>query len=183
MANGPRYRVPFRRRREGKTNYIRRLKLIRSQRNRLVVRCTLKNTVVQVIESEISGDKVLAASHTKQLAKDFGWNYFLGNVPSAYLTGYLCGLRAKKAGVDDAILDVGIFVHSDQVKAAFKGFLDAGIEVPHDDSWFAEALANRITGEHIQAYAELLSNDDPEKYQRIFAATLKRRARSAQDCR
>jgi large subunit ribosomal protein L18 len=176
MANGPRYRVPFRRRREGKTNYIRRLKLIRSRRNRLVIRCTLKNTIVQVVDAMITGDKILAASHSKQLGKDFGWKYFTGNVPSAYLTGYLCGLRAKKANVEDAILDVGIFVHSDQVKAAFKGFLDAGIEVPHDNSWFAESLESRIKGEHIQAYAEKLTNDDPEKYQRNFAATLKRKA-------
>lgn len=61
MANGPRYRVPFRRRREGKTNYIRRLKLIRSRRNRLVIRCTLKNTIVQVVDAMITGDKILAA--------------------------------------------------------------------------------------------------------------------------
>jgi large subunit ribosomal protein L18 len=176
MANGPRYRVPFRRRREGKTNYIRRLKLIRSRRNRLVIRCTLKNTIVQVVDAKITGDIVLSAVHSRQLAKNFGWNYFLGNLPSAYLTGYLCGLEAKKAGVEDAILDVGIIIHSDQVKAAFKGYLDAGMEVPHEDSWFSEGLAERITGEHIRAYAELLSNEDPEKYKKQFSKTLKNKA-------
>jgi large subunit ribosomal protein L18 len=176
MAKGPRYRVAFRRRREGKTNYIRRLKLIRSRRNRLVIRCTLKNTIVQVVDAKIAGDKVLAASHSKQLGKEYGWNYYGGNLPSAYLTGYLCGLKAKKAGVEDAILDVGIFVHSDQVKAAFKGYIDAGMEVPHDESWFAESLESRVTGEHIRAYAEQLSNDDPEKYKKVFSKTLKSKA-------
>jgi large subunit ribosomal protein L18 len=128
------------------------------------------------VKATITGDKILVNSNSRQLSKDFGWNFYTGNLPSAYLTGYLCGLRAKKAEIDDAILDVGIFVHMDQVKAAFKGFLDAGIVVPHDDEWFAETMNDRISGTHIKAYAEQLSSEDPEKYNKIFGATLKRKA-------
>jgi len=36
MATGPRYRVPFRRRREGRTNYHRRLRLLLSKKPRMV---------------------------------------------------------------------------------------------------------------------------------------------------
>ncbi|MHA1745746.1 MAG: 50S ribosomal protein L18 [Promethearchaeota archaeon] len=173
--SGPKYRVPFRRRREGKTNYHRRLRLIISHRNRLVVRASSKHTTVTVVKSLVDGDQMLAQSHSSQLSKEFSWVFHPGNLPSAYLTGYLCGMRAKKAGIDDAILDVGILVHDNRVKAAFKGFLDAGIEVPHDDAWFSEHMETRMNGEHIQNYAKLLSKDNSKKYKKIFSATLKRK--------
>jgi large subunit ribosomal protein L18 len=49
MGHGPRYRVPWRRRREGKTNYYKRLKLIRSGKPRLVVRRTNKYIIAQIV--------------------------------------------------------------------------------------------------------------------------------------
>ncbi len=175
MANGPKYRVPFRRRREGKTNYHRRLKLVLSRRNRLIVRCSNKHTVVQIMESAVVGDKLLAQSHSTQLEKDYNWYFNPSNLPSAYLTGYLCGLRAKKAGIEDAILDVGILVHDNRVKAAFKGFVDSGMEIPHGDEWFGENTENRINGQHIADYAALLSKEDSKKYKKVFSATLKKK--------
>ncbi|MHA1647545.1 MAG: 50S ribosomal protein L18 [Promethearchaeota archaeon] len=174
MANGPKYRLSFRRRREGKTNYHRRLKLIQSRRNRLVIRASNKNIVTQVIESQLVGDHLLAQSYSKQLAKEFDWVFNSGNLPSAYLTGYLCGLRAKKAGISDAILDVGILVHDNRVKAAFSGFIDSGIEVPHDEKWFSDQ-ESRFNGEHIQSYAQLLEKDNPKKYKKQFSSTLKKK--------
>ncbi len=173
MANGPRYRVPFRRRREGKTNYHRRLRLIVSGRNRLVIRCSNMHTVVQVIESRIEGDKTLVSSHSTQLTSDFGWQYATGNLPAAYLVGYLCGLRAKKSGIEDAILDVGILVHDNRVKAAFRGFLDSGITVPHDKNWFPASFSDRIQGKHIQEYALLMSKQDSKKYKQYYSKILK----------
>jgi large subunit ribosomal protein L18 len=173
MARGPRYRVDFRRRREGKTNYHRRLVLIRSQRNRVIIRCSLKHTTVQVAEANVNGDKILVSAVSQQLTKSYGWNYNTSNLPSAYLTGYLCGMRAKKAGIEDAILDVGILVHDNRVKAAFKGFMDAGLDVPHNDKWFGESLANRISGKHIADYAAKLSKEEPDHYKAQFSMVLK----------
>ena len=172
MANGPKYRLSFRRLREGKTNYHRRLKLIQSRRNRLVIRASNKNIVAQVIESKLVGDHLLAQSYSKQLNKEFNWVFNSGNLPSAYLTGYLCGLRAKKTGISDAILDVGILVHDNRVKAAFQGFIDSGVEVPHDEKWFSEQ-ESRFNGEHIQEYAQLLEKDHPKEYKKQFSTTLK----------
>jgi len=175
MAKGPKYRVAFRRRREGKTNYHRRLVLIQSRRNRLIVRSSLRHTTVQVAESLLGGDKILAHSHSSQLIKDFDWKLGTGSIPASYLTGYLCGKKAAKAGITDAILDVGILVHNDRVKAAFKGFLDAGIDVNHDDGWFPESMETRINGTHIQDYAAQLSKDDSKKYNKVFSAVLKQK--------
>ena len=172
MANGPKFRVPFRRRREGKTNYHRRLKLIRSHKKRLVIRTSNKHTNVQVMDSLMHGDKLVAESHSIQLKKIMEWGYNTSNLPSAYLTGYLGGLRAKKAGVEHAILDVGILVHDSQVKAALLGFLDADVDVPVNREWFSEHLEQRVTGQHIQDYAEMLSKEDSKKYKKMFAAVL-----------
>lgn len=82
----------------------------------------------------------------------------------------------KKANIEEAILDIGIFVHKDRVKAAFKGFLDAGIEVAHNDEWFPPALKTRIVGEHIKKYAEQLSKENPDKYKKLFSSNLKNNA-------
>jgi large subunit ribosomal protein L18 len=175
MANGPRYRVSMKRRREGKTNYQRRLTMVLSGKLRLVIRATLNQTIVQVVEAHLQGDKILVCATTKHLNKLFGWQYDLGNMPSSYLTGYLCGLRAKKAGIDLCILDIGILIHRNRVIAAFKGFVDAGINVPHDAEKFFKKtnLKDRVNGTHIKNYAELLIKEDKATYEKQFSNYIK----------
>ena len=62
MANGPRYKVPFRRRREGRTDYRQRARLLRGRVPRAVVRNTLRHTSVQFITYDAKGDQVLATA-------------------------------------------------------------------------------------------------------------------------
>ena len=93
MAKGPAYRVPFRRRREGKTDYKARKALVISRLPRVVTRGSLKHMNVQVIEATPTGDKVIVSANSQEL-KNYGWKVSCGNLPSAYLTGLLCGMRA-----------------------------------------------------------------------------------------
>ena len=172
MAHGPRYRRPFRRRAEGKTNYNKRLKLLKSRKTRLVIRASNNHIHVQFVESKIGGDKILISAFSKELKSNFGYSANTGNVPAAYLTGYLAGSRAKKAKIDEAILDLGIFYHKTRVLAAFKGVLKAGIDIPHRDEFFPENLEKRITGSHIENYAKLLKQNDPEKFSQVFSGYL-----------
>ena len=51
--------VPYRRKRENKTNYLKRLKLLISRKGRLVVRFTNKRVLAQLVEFTSKGDKVL----------------------------------------------------------------------------------------------------------------------------
>ena len=67
MAHGPRYRVPFRRRREGKTNYHKRLALLKSGKPRLVVRKTLNHHVAQIVLYDPKGDRTIVSAHTREL--------------------------------------------------------------------------------------------------------------------
>ncbi|TFF86345.1 MAG: 50S ribosomal protein L18 [Promethearchaeota archaeon] len=174
MAKGPRYRRPLRRRDEGKTNYHRRLKLIKSKSIRAVIRASNNNITVQLIESKAGGDKVLVSAFSKELSKKFGWKANTGNIPTAFLTGYLAGVRAKKQSLTKAILDLGIFYHHNRVLAAFKGLLKAGIEIPYREQFFPENFDERINGSHIENYAKYLKNEDPEIYQQRFSAYLKK---------
>jgi len=174
MARGPRYRVPFRRRREGKTNYRKRKALLISRLPRVVARGTLKHMIVQVVNARAEGDEVVASAHSSELAKRFGWKGACGNVPAAYLTGLLCGLKAAAKGVKEAILDIGLHFPSKgaRVFAVLKGLLDAGIEVPHGEDKLPDE--GRVRGEHIVNYARQLATEDPEEYKRRFSLYLKR---------
>lgn len=174
MAKGPSYSVPFRRRREGKTDYRLRKKLILSDRPRLVIRKTNKNIIAQIVRATVIGDIVITSAHSRELRRKYGWLGDLNNLPAAYLTGLLCGLKAVREGIKEAILDIGLHTPSKgaAVFAAVKGFIDAGIEVPHDESILPDE--SRIRGEHIAKYAEMLASESPEKYSRHFSEYLAR---------
>jgi large subunit ribosomal protein L18 len=172
MKHGTTYIVSHRRRRESKTDYRQRLGLLRSGKNRMVVRRSNSNMVCQIVSYGRTGDKTLVTSDSKQLKK-FGWKGNTGNLPAAYLTGYLCGVAAKKAKVTEAILDAGLYdsVKGSRIYACLKGALDAGLKIPHSEEILPPE--ERFTGKHVEKYAENLKKSDPEKYKRQFSSLLK----------
>ncbi|MEW5937800.1 MAG: 50S ribosomal protein L18 [Candidatus Thermoplasmatota archaeon] len=129
----PTYRVPMRRRREGKTDYRRRKSLLRSGKPRAVVRRSLKYVTVQFVANGPGGDRVLAASSSRELPT-LGWKAGCSSTTASYLAGYLAGKRAVKKGISSAVLDIGLQTPTKGgvVFAALRGLLDAGIEMPHD---------------------------------------------------
>ncbi|EJN58679.1 50S ribosomal protein L18 [Halogranum salarium B-1] len=104
------------------------------------------------------GDEIHAAASSEDLA-EHGWEAPTGNLPSAYLTGYLAGKRALDAGLEEAVLDIGLNTATpgNKVFAVQEGAIDAGLDVPHNESVLADWSRNR--GEHIAEYAEQL--DEP----------------------
>jgi large subunit ribosomal protein L18 len=172
MARGSTYRVPLRRRREGKTDYQARKALVLSGKPRLVPRSTIKNVAVQIIIAKPQGDEVLAAAHSRELKK-YGWKAPTGNVPAAYLTGLLCGLKAKAKGVTEAILDIGLVAptRGSKVFAALGGVLDAGFDVPHDEE---KIVQERSEGKHIAEYGKSVIAD-PEFYSAKFSKYLEQK--------
>lgn len=150
MSMNARHNVPFRRRREGKTDYRARLALLKSKIPRAVVRRSLKNIQVQLVEFHMEGDTILATASTLELKK-FGWTRAACNTPAAYLIGYLAAKRAIQKGVENAVLDIGLRrpTAGNRSFAALKGMLDAGLEIPHGESIFPSE--ERIKGAHINA--------------------------------
>lgn len=172
MAHGSKYKVAFRRRREGKTNYATRMKLVDVDKARLVVRVSNANVIVQVINVSKDGDVTVASAHSKELNK-LGWKAGNKNTSAVYLTAYLCGKKAVAAGVDYAVADIGLKspIKGAKVFAAVKGAADAGLNVPYGESIIPSE--DRINGEHIAEYAESLDEDELKaKFSQYFAKGL-----------
>lgn len=140
--------IAFKRKRKGKTDYGKRLRLIASHKPRFVVRKTNKNLIAQIIEFHPEGDKVLVSAHTNELKK-FGWISSKSNIPAAYLAGLLAGVKAKKSKIKDAVLDIGLYtpVKGSVIFAALKGAVDAGLSIPHSEDVFPSE--ERVSGKHI----------------------------------
>lgn len=148
MGRGPRYHVPFRRRREGRTDYRQRLRLLKSGLPRAVVRITNRKVIVQIAEYHPDGDRIITSALSSELVK-MGWNGSLKNLPSAYLTGLLAGKRAVEKGVKKAVLDIGLHVpvKGSRVFAALQRLLDAGLDIPHGEEKLPDE--GRLFGAHL----------------------------------
>jgi large subunit ribosomal protein L5e len=102
-----RFQTKFKRRREGKTDYYARKRLViqdkdkyNSPKYRLVVRITTSRIIAQVIFATITGDKVFCQADSTELRR-FGLTAGLSNYASAYATGLLLARRLlKKVGLD-----------------------------------------------------------------------------------
>ncbi|XP_022151990.1 60S ribosomal protein L5-like isoform X2 [Momordica charantia] len=97
-----RYQVKFKRRREGKTDYRARIRLINQDKNkyntpkyRFVVRFSNKDITAQIISASIAGDIVLASAYSHELPK-YGLEVGLTNYAAAYCTGLLLARRVLK---------------------------------------------------------------------------------------
>ncbi|KAH8893214.1 hypothetical protein GQ53DRAFT_763554 [Thozetella sp. PMI_491] len=139
-----RFQTKYRRRREGKTDYYARKRLISQAKNkynapkyRLVVRFTNRDIITQVISSEINGDKILASAYAHEL-KAYGIDHGLTNWAAAYATGLLIARRVlKKLGLDGDFAGVeepdGEFTLTEAAETdegerrPFKAFLDVGL--------------------------------------------------------
>ncbi len=162
MATGPRYKVAFRRRRECRTDYYIRRKLLTSREVRAVVRRSNKNISIQFAEFGMEGDRIITSVTTKDLVK-MGWKNACSNIPAAYLLGYLAGKKAMKADIEYAVLDIGMQnpKSGGVLFAVVKGMLDAGLEVPVSEDVLPED--DRIYGKHIDDAVEAAVNGLKEK--------------------
>ena len=162
MAQGPRQRNQFRRRKSGETDYRRRLKLLKSGNARAVVRVSNTRTTCQLVTWKVDGDKVELSATGDDLISRFGWPEANSrkNLPASYLVGYALGKSALAAGHDQAVLDIGLAASTpgSRVFAALKGMVDAGLEIPHGDSVLPSE--ERLSGAHID-----------DSYASVFEAT------------
>src|SRR6266576_1943077 len=160
MADSPRYALPYRRRREGKTDYKLRRALVKSGKPRAVVRLTNKYVTVQITDATITGDIVRASASSRELPK-LGWK------------GALAARRAVQRGVKEAILDLGLKgpTKGSKLFAVLKGLADSGLTVPHSPEKLPPM--ERIGGNHIATYAKSLAGEH-DLYKKRFSAYLSR---------
>jgi large subunit ribosomal protein L18 len=146
-------KVQKRRRKENKTDYLKRLKLLKSETPRLVFRKTNKYIIAQYILSKEAQDKVSFGVTSKELSK-YGWpesaNGGLKSVTASYLSGYLIGKTIIKKKLTHPIIDLGMIpaLHKSKVYGFIKGVIDSGIKINCKKEAFPEE--KRIKGEHLK---------------------------------
>jgi large subunit ribosomal protein L18 len=121
--------LKFKRRRQGITNYKKRLALVKSGLDRVVVRQSSRRVLGQIVRYEEKGDKVIASADSAELLKQYGWPS-RSNRATAYLTGLLLAKKAK-AGEGELVLDTGLSSPvKDSIPFVFaKGCIDGGLKI------------------------------------------------------
>lgn len=136
-----RFQVKYRRRREGKTDYYARKRLINQYANkyntpkkRLVVRITNKDVIAQIVYSKLDGDYVMESAYAHELP-GFGLKVGLTNYAACYATGLLLARRLLKklkldtayVGQEEADGELYQVEENEEGPAPLRAFLDIGL--------------------------------------------------------
>ncbi|HEX7032695.1 MAG TPA: 50S ribosomal protein L18 [Nitrososphaera sp.] len=155
--------------REDKTNYRKRAAILIGRHSFVTVKVSDQNVAAQLLKPTPTGDIVLASAHSRELEKQ-GWKGALNNLPACYLTGMLLAKKTLEKGVKNAVLYIGKDHFTSRVAACMKGIVDGGVSMPVSEESLPEE--ERISGQHIAEYAEILKKN-PEEYNSRFSAILK----------
>jgi len=155
-----RFQVKFKRRREGKTDYYARKRLITQDKNkyntpkyRLVVRFTNKDVICQIAYARIEGDMILAAAYSHELPR-YGVTVGLSNYAAAYCTGLLLARRLLTklnlheiyTGNEEVNGDEYNVESVDGSPGAFRCFLDVGLARTTTGARIFGALKGAVDG-------------------------------------
>merc|ERR1719510_2185934 len=136
-----RFQVKYKRRREGRTDYYARKRLVTQDKNkyntpkyRLVVRFTNKDVICQIAYAKLEGDVIIAAAYAHELP-NYGVKVGLTNYAAAYCTGLLIARRLLTtlnlheiyAGNPDADGEEFNVESIEGSPGAFRCFLDIGL--------------------------------------------------------
>ena len=141
-----------RRRKENKTDYLKRIKLLKGGSPRVVFRKTNRYVLAQYVTSKEAQDKVEIGVNSKYLVK-YGWPKEIGSlksIPASYLTGLLIGKKIIKEKLKKPIVDFGMIkaLHKTKTYAFLKGLIDSGVEIKCNEETFPSE--ERIKGEHMK---------------------------------
>ena len=148
MAKNTVYTVKYRRKREVRTNYKKRLALLKSRMPRLIIRKSNNALTLQVAEYHPDGDKILFSFVSTNLEK-FNWKFSKKSLPASYLSGLALGKMIKQHKIENLVVDLGLQVPHQKSKlyAAIKGIIDAGVNLNVDEKVFPSE--ERLNGTHI----------------------------------
>lgn len=154
-----RFQVKYRRRREGKTDYYARKRLVTQDKNkynspkyRFVVRITGADTVAQIIYATTEGDIVASAAYAHELTR-FGLPVGHTNYAAVYATGLLLARRhLAKLGLAESYtgkteeLGEDYNVEQNGERRPFNALLDVGLARTSTGSRVFAALKGAVDG-------------------------------------
>ena len=159
-------RTQKRRRKENRTDYLKRLKLLKGETPRIVFRKTNKYIISEYTVSKEAQDSVVMGMDSRKL-NEYGWpktaQGSLKSITASYLTGYLTGKTILKQKLAEPILDAGMnrVLHKNKIYAFLKGLIDSGIKINCKKEFFPEE--ERIKGDHLKnkiPFSEIKSKID-----------------------
>jgi large subunit ribosomal protein L5e len=134
-----RFQVKFARRRQNKTDYYARQRLVTQDKNkyktpkyRLVVRITNRDIICQIFAADLTHDVCMASAYAHELPR-YGIKFGLTNYAAAYATGLLLARRVNKKYALDYEGNKEVDGNDYNVeedggpKAPFKALLDVGL--------------------------------------------------------
>jgi large subunit ribosomal protein L18 len=142
-----------RRKRQGKTDYGKRIKLLKGKHPRIVFRRSNRYVLAQYVTSKEAKDKVEVGVDSRNLKK-YGWpEEFKGSLkslPAAYLTGLLIGKKINSKKLKHPIVDLGMIknINKNRSFAFLKGLLDSGIKIKCKEK--ALPSEDSIKGKHLK---------------------------------
>ena len=145
------------RRKEGKTDYGKRIKLLSGKKPRVLFRRTNRYIIGQLVKSKEAKDFTVIGLTSKELI-EYGWpkdaKGSLKSIPASYLTGFLLGKKMLDKDEKEAILDIGILrsIERSRVYAFLNGIKDSGINIKCEQKMFPEE--KRILGKHMKINLE-----------------------------
>merc|ERR1712023_408667 len=189
-----RFQVKYKRRREGKTDYYARKRLVCQDKNkfgtpkyRFVVRFTNKDIICQVMSSKIKGDVCHAAAYAHELPR-YGLKVGLTNYSAAYCVGLLCarrlltkyGLADSFAGTEEVTAefeDAFIVNEDEDGPNAFHALLDVGLKPTTLGSKVFSAMKGAFDGgleiphsnKKFYGYDADEKEEEPEEYEAKFS--------------
>ena len=141
------------RRKQSKTDYGKRIKLLKSGKPRIVFRRTNNYIIAQYVTSKQAQDKTEFTVNSKNLLK-FGWpedfKRSLKSVSAVYLTGFFIGKKIIKNKLKTPIVDFGMIrtPHKTKTHGFLKGLIDAGIKLKCKQEAFPDE--DTIKGKHLK---------------------------------
>ena len=162
--------VQYRRKASGRTDYRKRLRLLLSGKDRLVVRFSGNSVTAHIVNYNQTGDLVSFGVNSNGLAKH-GWKFGIKSIPASYLTGLLLAKQAKAKGYSgELILDTGFATIQKQGRmfAVLRGVMDGGLSIRHGDEGILPD-EKTVSGVKISEYAKLLKTDAKEVYSKQFS--------------
>ncbi len=146
-------KVSKRRKREHKTDYNKRIKLLKGGKPRVVCRKTNRYIIAQYVKSKEAQDRIELQANSKELIK-YGWpekgKGSLKSITAAYLTGYLIGKEIIKNQLENPIVDLGMYkiIPKSRLHGFLKGLVDSGLKIKTKEEDFPEE--ERIKGNHLK---------------------------------
>ncbi len=146
-------KIQKRRRTEGKTDYLKRIKMLKSGMPRVIFRKTNRYVIAQYVTSKEAQDKIEIGISSKKL-KEYGWpdefDGSLKSISASYLTGLLIGKEITKKKLETPIVDFGMtrVLSKNRTFAFIKGLVDAGVEIKCPEENFPDE--ERIEGKNMK---------------------------------